>query len=236
MNRTLVVLTALSVGLSTTMFTGTASAQAAAAPATAPAPVKPEAIPAKIGLIAFQPAVMATNEGQRTLADVQKKYDPLKTKLIAEGTEIDNLRKQLQAAPATMSDADKAKMAADIDVKEKQAQLDQESYQNSGTADMQAAYGKIAEKFEPVMQKWAKDNGFTLILDIGTQQTSNVVWAADGMEISQAVVDAYNAQSGIAPSAPAPAPAAARRPPTTPSSGSTAPRTTPKPATTPATK
>jgi len=233
MNRTLVVLTALGVGLSTTLFTGTASAQAAAAPATAPAAVKPEAIPAKIGLIAFQQAVMATNEGQRSLAEVTKKYDPLKAKLVAEGTEIDNLRKQLQAAPATMSDADKAKMAADIDVKEKQAQLDQESYQNSGTADMQAAYGKIAEKFEPVMQKYATDNGFTLILDISSQQ-SNIVWSLPQAEISQAVVDAYNAQSGVAPSAPAPAPAARPRP-NTPSSGSTAPRTTPKPAA-PATK
>ena len=79
MNRNLVLVSALGAGLMTAAGVAqTAGPQAPTtpqpAPATqpAPAPVKPEAIPAKIALIAFEQAVFATNEGQKAVQDVQK--------------------------------------------------------------------------------------------------------------------------------------------------------------------
>src|ERR1700722_13166727 len=76
MNRTLAFVSAFGAGL----MTMAASAQTAApaphatapAPAAASAPAVPQALPAKIALIAFEQAVFATNEGQRSVQDVQK--------------------------------------------------------------------------------------------------------------------------------------------------------------------
>src|ERR1700712_3759804 len=104
MNRTLVLMSALAVGLTTSA--GVAQTAAAPAPSSPVAP--PQAVPAKIALIEFEQAAGATNEGQRNLQDLQKKYEPKKAALDALGAEIESLTKQLQSAPATMADTERA--------------------------------------------------------------------------------------------------------------------------------
>ena len=196
----------LAAGL-TTAFSG---AQTAAAPAAAaPAAVAPQAVPAKVAIIAFEQVVVATNEGQRAIADVQKKYEPQKAKIESQSTEIDSLRKQLQALPATTSDDERAARLKAIDAKEKQLNLDAENAQNSYNEDLQKALGGVYQKVGNSAVKYAQDNGFTLVLNSGgQQQASQLLWWAPTTDISQAVVNAYNTSSGVAappPSAPAPA-------------------------------
>jgi outer membrane protein len=206
MNRTLVIATALAAGLA--IPTLVAQAPAAEKPAAASA-VKPEAIPAKIAVIAFEQAVVATNEGQRAVAEVQKKYEPQKTKIEGEGAEVDSLKKQLQALPSTTTDDERANRLRVIDAKEKQLNLDEQQAGNDYNGDLQEAYGKVAQKVGRIAVKYAEDHGFTLMLNVGgNQQTPNpVLWFSQETDITQAVINAYNASSGIAappPSAPTP--------------------------------
>src|ERR1700754_887145 len=217
MNRTLVLISALGAGLTTAA--GVAQAPAASATAPAPAapaaaPVAPQAIPAKIALIAFEQAVFATNEGQRAVQDVQKKYEPKKSQIDGLAQEVDSLKKQLQSAPATLSDEERANRLKNIDTKEKQLNRDAEDANNAYQADLQEAYAKVARKVSTTVQKYVADNGYTLLLDVSNQQNSNVMWASQNpnIDITLAVVNAYNASSGVtapppsAPSAGAPAP------------------------------
>lgn len=229
MNRTLVLVSALGAGLSTAaaMAQTAAPAPSAAAPATAAAntpPPPPQAIPAKIALIAFEQAVFATNEGQKAVQDVQKKYEPKKAQIDSLAQEVDSLKKQVQSAPATLSDEERANRLRNIDAKEKQLNRDAEDANNAYQADVQEAYAKVARKVSAVVQKYVADNGFTLLLDVSNQQTSNVMWASQNpnTDVTLAVVNAYNTSSGVA--AP---------PPSAPSAGAPAarPRTTPRPAT-----
>ena len=114
MKRTLLVVTALSAAMMTTA--GLAQAPAASSPPPAAAPAEqpaakapaPQAVEAKIALIAFEDAVLATNEGQRVLQEIQKKYEPKKTAIESMSKEVDTLKQQYQTASATLSDADKA--------------------------------------------------------------------------------------------------------------------------------
>jgi outer membrane protein len=230
MNRTFVLVSALSAGLMTAAgmaqapatSTPPASAPAdTAQPQPAAAPVTPQAIPAKIALVAFEQAVFATNEGQRAVQDIQTKYKPKKDQIDTLSTEVDSLKKQLQSAPATLSDAERATRLKAIDTKEKQLNRDAEEAQTSYNADLQEQYGKIAAKVSATLKKYVSDNGYTLLLDVSSQQ-SNVMWANQSTDVTQAVVAAYNTSSGVAAPTPT-APAAAPRPrPTT---------TTPKPTT-----
>jgi outer membrane protein len=228
MNRTLILISALGAGLMTTA----GLAQTPAAPATTPpasqppaeAPVTPQAIPAKIALVAFEQAVFATNEGQKAVQDIQTKYKPKKDQIDTLSHEVDALKKQLQSAPATLSDADRAAKMKEIDAKEKRLNHDAEDAQTAYNTDLQEVYGKIAAKVSVALKKYVSDNGFTLLLDVSSQQ-SNVMWANQSTDVTQAVVTAYNTSSGVAaPTPSAPAPAAARPHPAT---------TTPKPTTTP---
>ena len=68
--------------------------------------------------------------------------------------------------------------------------------------------GKVAAKLNTVMQAYAQQNGYTILLDVSSQ-SSNVLWALPSTNVSQAVVDAYNKQSGVA-APPPPSPSASR--------------------------
>jgi Skp family chaperone for outer membrane proteins len=230
MNRNLVLVSALGAGLMTAA--GMAQTPAAPAPTTpAPqpaadaAPPPPQAIPAKIALVAFEQAVLATNEGQRAIQDIQVKYKPKKDQIDTLSQEVDSLKKQLQSAPATLTDAERATRLKTIDTKEKQLNRDAEEAQTSYNAELQEAYSKIAPKVSAALKKYVSDNGYTLLLDVSSQQ-SNVMWIGPNIDVTQAVVAAYNASSGIAaptPSAPS-APAAPRPHPASTTPKPTAPK------------
>jgi outer membrane protein len=175
------------------------------------------AVAAKIAVIELEEVAQATNEGQKAVNEIQKKYEPKKTQLDALKTEIESLTKQLQNAPATMTDDEKATRARDIDTKQKQLQRDADDAQTAYNTDVQDAIGKVLRKLGPVVLKYVQGNGYNLLLDnTGQPQQGglNILWG--GTDISQAVVDAYNASSGVAapmPSAPAARPrSAAPRP------------------------
>jgi outer membrane protein len=224
MNRTFALLTALGAGMTSAAGVAqTAGTTAPATTATAPAPVPIQVVPAKIAVIEYEQATAATNEGQRALQALQKKYEPQKTQLQALQNEIDSLTKQLQSAPTTMSEEERASRARNIDTKQKQLQRDGDDATNAFQTEMQDTLGAIAKKMGPIVIKYVQDNGYTMLLDnTGQQGGLSVLWTAPGTtDISQAVVNAYNASSGVgAPAVPS-APSAARPHPAT---------TTPKPA------
>jgi outer membrane protein len=225
MNRNLVLVSALGAGLLTAAGVAQTAPQASAAPTTQPAAVAPQAIPAKIALVAFEQAVFATNEGQKAVQDVQKKYEPKKAQIDVIAQEVDSLKKQLQGAPATTTDEERASRLKAIDTKEKQLNRDAEDAQTAYNADLQEAYAKVAQKVSVTLKTYVAANGYTLLLDVSNQQSA-VMWAVQNSDVTQAVVEAYNTSSGVAAPPPS-APSASRPRP----SGTTAPRpTTPKPA------
>jgi outer membrane protein len=121
-----------------------------------------------------------------------------------------------------MTDDDRAARMRTIDTKEKQLQRDGDDASTAYNADMQDALGKVAKKLGPTVMKYVQQNGYTMLLNItGQQGGMEVLWTIPGTDISQAIVDAYNASSGVAalpaaPSAPNPSRPAATPRPTTP--------------------
>jgi outer membrane protein len=179
-----------------------AYAQVPAAPETATAPAAP-AGPAKIAVVAFQVAVMQTNEGQRNLSDLQKKYDPKRQQLKALSDDVDNLTKQLQTQGDKLTESEKASRAKAIDDKKKQLQREAEDDQNDFQQEMQETYNTLASKVYDTLASYAQQHGYTLVLDVAQQQTP-VLYATDSANITKAVIEAYNVKSGV----PAPPPAA----------------------------
>ena len=176
--------------------------------------------PAKIAIIAFQPAVAQTNEGQRAFADLQKKYQPKQTQLKALNDEVEKLTKDLQAQGDKLSDAERAARAKTIDDKKKQLERSAEDAQNDFQNEMNELYGSLAQKVYDVLNDYAKQQGYTLVLDTAQQQ-SPILFATESTDITKAVIAAYNTKSGV----PAPVtPAAA-----TPSSVPSAPKPAAKP-------
>jgi outer membrane protein len=174
--------------------------------------------PAKVAVIAFQAAVGQTNEFQRNFADLQKKFEPKRTLLKTQSDEIDSLEKALQTQGDKLSDVERANRAKAIEDKKKQAQRFAEDAQNDLQSEMQEAYQTVASKVFDVLSDYAKQQGFTLVVDeAGNQQQAPVVlYANPSTDITKAIIEAYNVKSGV----PAPPPQ--------PASSESAPKSAPK--------
>ena len=193
----------LASGLALSATAQTPSATAPGSGTTAPASAAP-AGPAKIAVIAFQVAVAQTNEGQRSFADLQRKYQPKQAQLKSLNDEIDTLTKQLQAQGDKLSDDERAARAKTIDDKKKQLQRSAEDDQNDMQNEMQELYSALASKVYDVLNDYAKQHGYTLVLD-AAQQQNPVLYATESSNITKAIIEAYNVKSGV----PAPSPSAA---------------------------
>jgi outer membrane protein len=192
----LVCVLATGLGVSAMAQTGTPSAAPSAG---------------KVAVIMFQAAVARTNEGQRDFADLQKKFEPRNQQLKQQNDEIDALKKQLQTAGATLSDQQRADRLRSIDEKEKDLQRAAEDAQSEFQNAMGDQFNQLAQKVGEVMTNYAKQNGYSVVLDASSQQ-SPVLWVNQGNDITAAVIQAYNAKSGVPappPSAPTPHPASA---------------------------
>src|SRR5579875_3985225 len=206
MNRSLYLVCALACGLGMTAVAQAAPAKSdPASGAAAPAAVTGAT---KIAVINFQQAVGATNEFQRDLADLRKKYEPKEQQLQQQNQEIDTLKKQLQDSGDKLSDQERQTRLRTIDDKTKALQRSAEDVRGEEQQDGQETFQQVGQKVFDTMQTYAQSQGFNLVLD-ASQQNSGVLWLTPGADITKAVIEAYNAKSGVpaptsVPSAPAP--------------------------------
>ena len=215
--RTAVVTLALTMGA----FAQTATT-AAAAPTSAPTG------PAKIGIINIQGAVANTNEGKRDLEALDKKFEPRVKELQGLQTDIENLNKQLSTQGDKLNDEAKANLQKQISAKTTQFTRGRDDYQKDVQEQEQEIFQRIYPKVMQSVDTYSKANGFSLVLDWGVLQ-QGVTWANPAYDITQQIVDAYNASSGVAaPATPSrPATSAAPRS-NTPAAPRPAAPTTPK--------
>lgn len=173
--------------------------------------------PAKIAVIAFQAAVSQTNEFQRNYIDLQKKYEPKRQELKALSDKINDLEKQFQAQADKLSEQESASRTRTIEEKKKQLQRSLEDAQGDFQKEMQDLFSSVATKVGEVMDSYAQQQGFTLVVDNSEneQHPAVVLYAEPSTDITKAVIDAYNVKSGV-PAPPAPPAAAAPRPASAP--------------------
>ena len=107
----------------------------------------------------------------------------------------------MQAQGAKLSPAEQQSKATAIDNKKKQLDRDAQDAQNDFQQEMQDVYNALASKVYDVLQAYAEQHGYTLVLDVSQQQTP-VLYAATSTNITKDIIDAYNQKSGV-PAPPA---------------------------------
>jgi len=183
----------------------------------------------KIGIINLEEAILTSNEGQRDFNALMAKYKAPNDELQAKSKELDDLRNQLKTQGPVMGDDKRAELAGTIQEKEKSAQRFFDDNQTKVQKEQGEIYNRIGQKLVKVIDAYAQNNGFSVILDDSAPQ-SPVLWAnvPAGVVITKQVVDAYNAQSGVPaqPKVAGSAPGAAPRPGGTTArpAGTTAPK------------
>jgi outer membrane protein len=183
----------------------------------------------KIAVVNFQGAIFGCNEGQRDMQALQKQFEPKKNELDAQGKEVEDLKNQFNNQKDKLNPEAQNNLLRQIDTKQKQYQRNLEDAQGDFNNQQQAILNRIGQKMLGVLDKYAKENAFSVVLEAGTE-TSNVLWATEAVNITPGLVQAYNVESGV----PAPPKSAGVAAPTTkPTGGVTRPAgtTATKPAT-----
>jgi outer membrane protein len=176
----------------------------------APAPSTPAPPSVKVGIINIQAAIAFSNEGQRDFAALQKKFEPKQNEITALNKEVEDLKKQLAAQANVGSDEARNNLARTIEQKQKLLQRTAEDAQSDYRTQQNELAGKIGNKMLGVLDKYAKDNGFAVVLNYDEQNPQNpILWAAAPVDITRPVLEAYNIVSGV-PAPPPPAPSAAK--------------------------
>jgi outer membrane protein len=165
----------------------------------------------KFAVINIQSAIVSTKDGQKAAADLTTKYDPRQKEVAARQAELAQLRDQLQKGQNTLSDGAKNELYKTIDQKSKSLNRDMEDAQAELQQDQDRLVQDLSQKIMVVINKYAQDNGFTLVLDVSSPQTP-VLYASNTIDITKEIVDLYDKGSAaMAPAAPArPAPGVAK--------------------------
>lgn len=189
-----------------------APAQTSRPPQSSPAPAPS---PTKVGIINIELAIVGSNEGQREFANLQKRFEPKQNELQALNKEVEDLKKQLSTQGDKLNEEARANLVKSIEQKQKTLQRSAEDAQNDFQSQQKDLANQIGRKLLQTLDKFAKNNGYSVILDVSNPQ-SPVLWAGDSVDLTKEVVEAYNAESGVpppAPSAPKPGTSGAARKP-----------------------
>ena len=175
----------------------------AAASASPAAPAPAPTAGTKVGTINVEAAVFGSNEGRRDGDALNKKLEPKQNELKGQKDELDSLQKQLDTQGDKLNDEARATLVKQIESKKKSFERAYQDFQEDGQNQGKEIFARILQKMAPTIVKYAQENGYQLIVDTSNQwPQSQVLWSGEGVDITKAIVDAYNVTSGV----PAPAP------------------------------
>jgi len=173
----------------------------------------------KVAVINMQAALVSTKDGQKASAELESKANPKRKELQGKQDEINSLKDQLQKGANTLSETSKQNLYRDIDDKTKRLNRDVQDAEEEFNQQSQKALQGLFQRMMVVIDKYARDNGFTLVLDVSSQPNP-VLYASNTIDITKEIVELYdkNAPSGTTSTGPAtlPAPKSATPAPSAP--------------------
>ncbi len=171
--------------------------------------------PSKVGIIHIQNAIIQTKDGRKAAADLDAKFAPRRKEVENKQNDLQQMEQQYRTGANTMSDDAKQKLMRDIDQRRKQLQRDMDDANAEVEQEQNKVLQELGQKIMAVIDRYASEKGFALILDVSSPQTP-VLYASNGIDITRDIVDLYDKAQGAAPAAAAPgapaAPAAAPKP------------------------
>jgi outer membrane protein len=188
---------------------GNADPALPAAPSASTPPAATTAEPAtgggRVGTINIEQAIFASNEGQRDFDALSKKLEPKQTELKNMNDEVESLKKQLSTSGDKLGEDARGNLVKQIEQKQKSLERSVQDARDDAQAQQNEIAQRILQKMAPVIVNYAQTAGFGMIVDTSNPWPQGpILWALPSMDITRAVVEAYNVKSGVpAPAKPA---------------------------------
>jgi outer membrane protein len=181
--------------------------------------IQAQSQPGKVAVIYFQGAIVGTKDGQKAAAELDSKAGPKRKELEIKQSDVNALQDQLTKGQNTLSDASKNELYKSIELKKKALQRDYEDAKEDFDQEQQKVLQQLAQKMTAVIERYARDHGYSLVVDVSSQQ-SPVLYASPTIDITKDIVELYDtsapAMTNPAPAKPSATPGLAAPKPTTP--------------------
>jgi outer membrane protein len=171
----------------------------------------------KVGVINIQAAIASSAEGKQAAAELQSQFTPRMNELQNLQKQIEDLRNRLQTGQSTLSDEEKARLTREGDQATRTYTRKQQELQDDTNEAQQDVVNRIGRKLVDILNKYSKENGYSIVLDDSSQQTP-VIYAANQIDVTQDIIRLYDQSYPVKNATGAPAtPRATPRPaPATP--------------------
>ncbi len=203
-----------SAALSAACLIGTAPAWAQAAPAAGAA-----GSAKLIGIINLRGAIGNTAEGKQASAELQSQFAPRSSEIDNLTKQINDLQQKLQAGQGKLSDEETQRLTAEGQRLTQRLDRRRNDFQEDASAAQQEVLERIGRKMVDVLDRYARENGFSVVLDT-SGQNSPILYASNQVDVTQDIIrlydQAYPVKTGAGTSTPAkPATAKPATPPAT---------------------
>jgi|SRR5215472_9622571 len=145
----------------------------------------------KIAVINLQQAITGTTEGKQASQQLQTQFAPRRNELAGISKQIQDIQQRMQAGQTTLSDEAKADLQRQGNELQRRGQREQQDLQDDMNDASQEAINKIGSKMMTVLDKYAKEHGYSVVIDTSAQNTP-VLYASTGVNITEEIVKLYD--------------------------------------------
>jgi Skp family chaperone for outer membrane proteins len=161
----------------------------------------------KIGVIDMERAMVQTIEGKKAEAAFTAKFDSLRKVIEAKQQQITDAQNKLKTQDRLLADAAKTTLTKDVERWQTELARLQEDSQKELDGMRAEVMKPIAQVAEAVVNGYAAENGYSLILDLSNPQNESIVWFNPKADVTNEVtklIDVEMVRAAAAAKKPAP--------------------------------
>ncbi|HEY0702613.1 MAG TPA: OmpH family outer membrane protein [Candidatus Acidoferrales bacterium] len=165
----------------------------------------------KIGVIDVQVAITSTAEGKQAAAELQSQFAPRQTELTNMQKQMEDIQTRLRTGQTTLSDDEKARLGREGEQLQRSYQRRSQDAQDDFNEAQREIVDRIGRRMIDVLNKYSRDNGYSIILD-RSGQASPVIFAANSTDVTQEIIRLFDQSYPVKASAATPRTPAAAKP------------------------
>ncbi|HEY6944832.1 MAG TPA: OmpH family outer membrane protein [Candidatus Acidoferrum sp.] len=171
--------------------------------ARAQSPSVASSVPAgKVGVINIRGAIGSTAEGKQAQAELQSQFAPRQTELENLNKKINDLRQRLAACEGKCSQEEITRLTQEGQKATQQFDRKNNELQEDSNSALGEVIDRIGRKMVDVLDRYARENGYTVVLDSSAQNTP-ILYASTQIDVTQDIVRLYDQAYPVKAGAPA---------------------------------
>jgi outer membrane protein len=177
----------------------------------------------KVGVINIRSAIGSTAEGKQAQAELQSQFAPRQNDIENMNKQINDLRQRLAACEGKCSQDEIARLTTQGQRLTQQLDRKNTELQEDSNAALGDVIDRIGRKMVDVLDRYARENGYSVVLDSSAQNTP-ILYASTQIDVTQDIIRLYDSAYPVKAGAPAQQkPPAAKPAPTSPTTTPTKP-------------